>query len=63
MTTIQDHLRRYPHARPSTLALIEKRNAKTEQLKSEVAASRRSRRSIVARFIPWLQALKGNANG
>lgn len=54
MTTIQDHLRRYPHARPSTLALIEKRNAKTEQLKAEVAASRRQpRKSIVERFMPW----------
>lgn len=34
-TSVQDHLRRFPNARPSTLVLIEKKNAKTEQLKKE----------------------------
>ena len=33
--TALDHLRKYPNARPSTLAWIALRDAKTEQLRAE----------------------------
>lgn len=35
MKTAREHLQLYPHARPRTLALIEARKAKTEQLQRE----------------------------
>jgi hypothetical protein len=39
---IQDHLRKFPKARPSTLAMIEIRRAKTEQLQREIEEAKRS---------------------
>jgi hypothetical protein len=39
---IQDHLRKFPNARPSTLAMIELKRAKTEQLQREIEESKRS---------------------
>jgi hypothetical protein len=39
---IQDHLRKFPKARPSTLALIEAKRAKTEQLQREIEEAKRS---------------------
>lgn len=40
MTTAQSHLKRFPHARSTTLAYLEKRDAKTEQLRRELAKPR-----------------------
>lgn len=40
MTTINDHLKRYPHARSSTLAYIAKRNETTAILQREIEAKR-----------------------
>lgn len=40
MSTIQDHLKRYPNARPSTLVHLEKREEMTERLKKEVEAEK-----------------------
>lgn len=40
--TIQDHLRRFPKARPSTLAQIEITRRKTEQLKAEIRTSKKT---------------------
>ena len=47
MKTVQDHLRLYPKARPSTLALIELQRAKTEQLKAENEARRQGKPLLV----------------
>ena len=47
MSTIHEHLRRYPNARPSTLVLIQKREEKPAQLRTELGMAavtdRRSR--------------------
>ena len=40
---IRRHTIRYPHARPTTLAYLEKRDEMTERLKKEIAASKRER--------------------
>jgi len=40
--SIQEHLKRFPQARPSTLAMIEIRRAKTEQLQREIEEAKRS---------------------
>ena len=45
--SIQEHLKRFPQARPSTLALIEAKRAKTEQLKAELEAARRGQNVIL----------------
>lgn len=45
--SIQDHLRRYPKARPSTLAMIEIKRAKTEQLKAENEARKQGKPLLV----------------
>ncbi|MGQ3213816.1 MAG: hypothetical protein ACT6U0_18740 [Shinella sp.] len=39
MSTL-DHLRKYPNARPSTLAWIALRDQKTEQLRAEIPRKR-----------------------
>jgi hypothetical protein len=38
--TAQSHLRKFPHARSSTLADLEKRQQTTEQLRRELAQSK-----------------------
>ena len=38
--TAQSHLRKFPHARSSTLAYLEKRQQTTEQLRRELAQSK-----------------------
>ena len=40
--SIQDHLAKFPSARPSTLAMIERKRAKTEQLQREIEEAKRS---------------------
>ena len=35
MNTVEKHRKRYPHARPSTLAYLEARDRMTEQLQRE----------------------------
>jgi menaquinone-dependent protoporphyrinogen IX oxidase len=42
MNDIQSHLKRFPKARPSTLAFIEAKRAKTEQLQREIEEAKRS---------------------
>jgi hypothetical protein len=57
MSAVHDHLRRFPHARPSTLAYIEKRAETTERLKREIAARNPvapARKSILDRVVSWL---------
>lgn len=41
MKTVSDHLKRFPNARPSTLAHLELRSRKTEQLRQEVEVARK----------------------
>ncbi|WJR66998.1 hypothetical protein QTA58_22880 [Neorhizobium sp. CSC1952] len=41
MTTADDHLRKYPHARASTLAYLARRNETTEKLRQEIEAQQR----------------------
>lgn len=41
MTTVQDHLKRFPNARPSTLVYIQRRHDTTERLQAEIAAAQR----------------------
>lgn len=47
MTTVQDHLKRYPNARPSTLAHLQKREETHAKLRAEIGmdqvSDRRSR--------------------
>lgn len=38
MNSIHQHLKRYPHARPSTLAYIAKRDETTKRLQREINA-------------------------
>jgi len=52
--TALDHLRKYPNARPSTIAWMMLRDAKTEQLKAELPRPRKSV-GIVSRFIGFLR--------
>ncbi len=40
MKSAQLHLRKFPHARKSTLAILEKRDETTARLKAEIAAVR-----------------------
>lgn len=54
--TLQDYLRKYPNARPSTLVFIERRNAMTERLKTEVEADRNKRRRSWLFWIGWRNA-------
>jgi len=48
--TAQSHLRKFPHARSSTLAYLEKRQQTTEQLRREIREQERKRR----KFLDWL---------
>lgn len=55
MKSAADHLQKFPNARPSTIAFIERRNAMLEKLKSEIEASRRpALASIIHRLKSWL---------
>lgn len=42
MKTVSDYLKQYPNARPSTLAFIEAKRAKTAQLQREIEEAKRS---------------------
>lgn len=46
----EDHLRRFPHARPSTLAALIARAIMAERLRKEIAAERK--RSLLRRIWP-----------
>lgn len=55
-STPEEHLKRYPAARTSTLAWIAKRNAKLEELRNKPRLERESKWNafqIVARFFGW----------
>ncbi len=39
--TVQSYLKRYPHARPSTVAHLLKRDAVLQQLRKEIAKPKR----------------------
>jgi len=41
MNSAQRHLKSHPHARPSTLRLLEKKDRTTEQLRAEIEAQNR----------------------
>lgn len=43
MTSIQSHLQKFPNARPSTLAHIDRKNAKIAQLERELAELQRQK--------------------
>lgn len=49
--TALDHLRKYPNARPSTLAWIALRDAKTEELRAELPRKRRGLLSRILGFV------------
>lgn len=54
--TIQDHLREYPKARPSTLAYISKRDEMTKRLRNETRLNREPRRNVlqvIKRLVGW----------
>jgi hypothetical protein len=51
MTTANDHLKRYPNARTSTVAYLIERDRITQQLRKEVAAE--ARRRIFKRLTSW----------
>lgn len=57
MKTVQDHLRAYPKCRPSTLALIQKREEKTEQLRQEIGMDAVTDRR--ARFVQSTEPQEG----
>lgn len=44
-TSVRDYLRKYPSARPGTLALIERRAALHAQLRDEIEQSRAANRT------------------
>ena len=46
MNTASKHLKRYPNARASTLAYLEKRDAKVQQLRMEMKSKRPSLREL-----------------
>jgi hypothetical protein len=50
--TAADHLRKYPNARPSTIAWMILRDAKTEELRSELP---RKRAGIFSRLISFVR--------
>ncbi|WP_157895501.1 hypothetical protein [Rhizobium sp. LCM 4573] len=52
MTTINDHLKRYPNARPSTLADLARREETTERLRKEIEAQKRAK-------VSWFRRLFG----
>lgn len=54
---MQDHLRRFPNARPSTLALIQKREEKTAQLRTEIGMNEVSDRR--SRFVQETESKEG----
>ena len=41
MTTVQQHMAKYRHARTSTLVQIQRENDKLDQLRQEIAAAKR----------------------
>jgi len=53
--SVQDHIRRYPNARPSTLACLAERERMSEQLRAEVLALRRKERveRLKRVLMPW----------
>lgn len=54
MKTASDYLKQYPNARPSTLAFIELKRAKTEQLQREIEEAKRP----VSRLMGNVRALR-----
>jgi hypothetical protein len=50
--TALDHLRKYPNARPSTIAWMILRDAKTEELRAELP---RKRTGLLSRIIGFLR--------
>ena len=50
--SIQTHLKRFPQARPTTLAYLIERDKITQQLRNEVAAE--ARRKLFAKLFGWM---------
>lgn len=55
--SVQDHLRRYPSARPSTLAYLAERERLHDQMRAELLKIRRKERldRIKRVLMPWRQ--------
>lgn len=55
-----DHIRKYPNARPSTVAYLMRRDAVTEQLRRETKQAKESKDWSVVRFFRALgQIVRG----
>lgn len=52
-STPEEHLKRYPAARTSTLAWIAKRNAKLDELRNKPGIKRESRPNVFRRLLRW----------
>ena len=56
---VQEHLRKYPGARPSTLIILQRKAEVTAQLQAEIKAEKRRKRLSFWRgfsdaFFPWI---------
>lgn len=54
MTTVSEHLKRYPKARPSTLAYLEKRDAMTKRLVEEMQSTA-DRKGVIVRLLDTIK--------
>jgi hypothetical protein len=54
MNTASRHLKRYPSARPSTIALLQKRDEKTAELRREIKAGK-AKRSFLGRMLSFVR--------
>ena len=57
MTTVQDHLKRFPHCRPSTLAHLQKREETHAKLRAEIGMNEVSDRR--SRFVQSTEPQEG----
>lgn len=48
---VQEHLRKYPQARPSTLIILQTKAEKTKQLQDEIKAEKRRKRFS---WVSWI---------
>lgn len=55
---VREYLRKYPSARPATLVLIERKAAKTAQLREEVERAKESNRTAGQRLKYYAGKLK-----
>ncbi len=53
-STPEEHLKHFPKARKSTLALIPKRNATTEALRNKTRLDREPKPNAFIRILAWM---------